>query len=328
MIEADRLTKYYDKHTAIRNVSFTVEKGEIVGFLGPNGAGKTTTMRILTGCLPPSSGTARVAGFDVLTDSLQMRRRIGYLPENVPLYTDMKVTDYLAFVAEVKGVDRGRRRQRIGEIMDKCGVAKVRQTLIGALSRGYRQRVGIAQALLNDPEVLIMDEPTIGLDPRQIVEIRQLIKELAGQSTVILSTHILPEVSMLCHRVIIINNGQIVAVDTPENLTAGLQSSTKLRIRVEGPVNQVGMALTQLPGVLRVVAEDEAHLPAGQAGAQAGETTHSFVVESERHCDLRREASRLIVERGWGLLELRPADMSLEEIFVRLVTKEAQEARA
>lgn len=333
MIEADRLTKHYDTHTAIRDVSFKVEKGEVVGFLGPNGAGKTTTMRILTGCLPPSNGTARVAGYDILTESLQVRRRIGYLPENVPLYTDMKVTDYLEFVAEVKGLERSRRRQRIGEIMDKCGVATVRRTLIGALSRGYRQRVGIAQALLNDPEVLILDEPTIGLDPRQIIEIRQLIKDLAGQSTVILSTHILPEVSMLCHRVIIISNGQVVAVDTPENLTAGLQSSTKLRIRVEGPVDQIGTALTQLPGVLRVVTEDELHLSARdlsarQAGAQAGESTSTFVVESERHCDLRREVSRLIVERGWGLLELRPADMSLEEIFVRLVTKEAQEVRA
>ncbi|MGB4782385.1 ABC transporter ATP-binding protein [Candidatus Methylomirabilis sp.] len=326
MIEADKLTKYYDKHTAIRDVSFKVEKGEIVGFLGPNGAGKTTTMRILTGFLPPSSGTARVAGYDVLTESLQVRRRIGYLPENVPLYTDMKVTNYLEFVAEVKGVERGNRRHKIGEVMEKCGLAEVRRTLIGALSRGYRQRVGIAQALLNDPEVLILDEPTIGLDPRQIIEIRQLIKALAGQSTIILSTHILPEVSMICHRVIIINNGQVVAVDTPENLTAGLQSSTKLRIRVDGPVDQVGVALTHLPGVLRVVAEDEAHLSA--CDAQAGETARSFVVESERNCDLRREVSRLIVERGWGLLELRPADMSLEEIFVRLVTKEAQEVRA
>jgi len=317
VIQADKLTKYYDKHTAIRDVSFAVEKGEIVGFLGPNGAGKTTTMRILTGGLPPSSGTARVAGFDVLTESLQVRRRLGYLPENVPLYTDMKVADYLTFVAEVKGLERGQRRHKVGEIMEKCGVNKVRQTLIGALSRGYRQRVGIAQALLNDPEVLILDEPTIGLDPRQIIEIRQLIKALAGQSTVILSTHILPEASMLCHRVIIINNGQIVAVDTPDNLTAGLESSNKLRIRVEGPVDQVGAALTHLSGVLRVgVEEGEAH-----------ETARSFIVESERNCDLRREASRLIVERGWGLLELRPADMSLEEIFVRLVTKEAQEVR-
>ncbi len=326
MIEADKLTKYYDKFTAIRDVSFKVEKGEIVGFLGPNGAGKTTTMRILTGFLPPSSGTARVAGYDVLTESLQVRRRIGYLPENVPLYTDMKVTNYLEFVAEVKGVERGNRRHKIGEVMEKCGLTEVRRTLIGALSRGYRQRVGIAQALLNDPEVLILDEPTIGLDPKQIIEIRQLIKALAGQSTIILSTHILPEVSMICHRVIIINNGQVVAVDTPENLTAGLQSSTKLRIRVDGPVDQVGVALTHLPGVLRVVAEDEAHLSA--CDAQAGETPRSFVVESERNCDLRREVSRLIVERGWGLLELRPADMSLEEIFVRLVTKEAQEVRA
>ncbi len=326
MIEADKLTKYYDKFTAIRDISFKVEKGEIVGFLGPNGAGKTTTMRILTGFLPPSSGTARVAGYDVLTESLQVRRRIGYLPENVPLYTDMKVTNYLEFVAEVKGVERGNRRHKIGEVMDKCGLAEVRRTLIGALSRGYRQRVGIAQALLNDPEVLILDEPTIGLDPKQIIEIRQLIKALAGQSTIILSTHILPEVSMICHRVIIINNGQVVAVDTPENLTAGLQSSTKLRIRVDGPVDQVGVALTHLPGVLRVVAEDETHMPA--CDAQAGETARSFVVESERNCDLRREVSRLIVERGWGLLELRPADMSLEEIFVRLVTKEAQEVRA
>ncbi len=326
MIEADKLTKYYDKHAAIRDVCFKVEKGEIVGFLGPNGAGKTTTMRILTGFLPPSSGTARVAGYDVLTESLQVRRRIGYLPENVPLYTDMKVTDYLEFVAEVKGVERGNRRHRIGEVMEKCGLAEVRRTLIGALSRGYRQRVGIAQALLNDPEVLILDEPTIGLDPKQIIEIRQLIKALAGQSTIILSTHILPEVSMICHRVIIINNGQVVAVDTPENLTAGLQSSTKLRIRVDGPVDQVGVALTQLPGVLRVVAEDEAHLSA--CDAQAGETAKNFVVESERNCDLRREVSRLIVERGWGLLELRPADMSLEEIFVRLVTKEAQEVQS
>ncbi|MDE2058741.1 MAG: ATP-binding cassette domain-containing protein [candidate division NC10 bacterium] len=328
MIEADKLTKYYDKHTAIRDVSFTVDKGEIVGFLGPNGAGKTPTMRILTGFLPPNSGTARVAGFDVLTESLQMRRRIGYLPENVPLYTDMKVADYLEFVAEIKGVERANRRRKIGEVMEKCGVAGVRRTLIGALSRGYRQRVGIAQALLNDPEVLILDEPTIGLDPKQIIEIRQLIKALAGQSTIILSTHILPEVSMICHRVIIINNGQIVAVDTPENLTAGLQSSTKLRIRVEGPVNQVGIALTQLPGVLRVVAEDETHLSACHLSAEpTGETANSFVVESERNCDLRREVSRLIIERGWGLLELRPADMSLEEIFVRLVTKEAQEVR-
>jgi ABC-2 type transport system ATP-binding protein len=316
MIEAEKLTKYFQKVAAIENVSFTVEKGEIVGFLGPNGAGKTTTMRILTGFLPPSSGTARVAGYDILADSLQVRRRIGYLPENVPLYTDMKVAGYLDFVAEVKGMERRQRRRKIGEIMEKCRIVEVQRMLIGALSRGYRQRVGIAQALLNDPEVLILDEPTVGLDPKQIIEIRQLIKELSGQSTIILSTHILPEASMICQRVIIINDGHIIAVDTPENLTARLQSSTKLFVTVDGPADQVGAALTQVPGVLSAEAKDEAR-----------DAVVSFVVESERGRDLRREVSRMIVERGWGLLEFRPADMTLEEIFIRLVTKEEQEVR-
>jgi ABC-2 type transport system ATP-binding protein len=316
MIEAEKLTKYYDKVAAIEDVSFTVDKGEIVGFLGPNGAGKTTTMRILTGFLPPSSGTARVAGYDILADSLQVRRRIGYLPEAVPLYTDMKVAAYLEFVAEVKGLERRERRRSVGQIMEKCRIVDVQRMLIGSLSRGYRQRVGIAQALLNNPEVLILDEPTVGLDPKQIIEIRQLIKELSGQSTIILSTHILPEVSMVCQRVIIINDGHIIAVDTPENLTARLQSSAKLLLTVDGPVGQVEEALTQLPGVLRVELNDESR-----------DATVSFVVESERSHDLRREVSRLIVDRGWGLLELRPADMTLEEIFIRLVTEEHQEVQ-
>jgi len=316
MIEAEKLTKYYENVAAIEDVSFTVEKGEIVGFLGPNGAGKTTTMRILTGFLPPSSGTARVAGHDILTNSLQVRRRIGYLPEAVPLYTDMKVAAYLEFVAEVKGMDRRERRRSINQIMEKCRIVDVQRMLIASLSRGYRQRVGIAQALLNNPEVLILDEPTVGLDPQQIIEIRQLIKELSGQSTIILSTHILPEVSMVCQRVIIINDGHIIAVDTPENLTTRLQSSAKLLLTVDGPVSQVEEALTQLPGVLRVEPKDESR-----------DATVSFVVESERSRDLRRDVSRLIVDRGWGLLELRPADMTLEEIFIRLVTEEHQEAQ-
>ncbi len=316
MIEAEKLTKYYEKVAAIEDVSFSVEKGEIVGFLGPNGAGKTTTMRILAGFLPPSSGTARVAGYDILTNSLQVRRRIGYLPENVPLYTEMKVADYLDFVAEVKGVERRRRRRTIGEIMEKCRIVEVQRMLIGALSRGYRQRVGIAQALLNDPEVLILDEPTLGLDPKQIIEIRQLIKELSGRSTIILSTHILPEVSMVCQRIIIINEGHIIAVDTPENLTARLQNSAKLLVRVDGPADQVNAALSRLPGVLRAEAMEEAR-----------DAAVSFVVESERDRDLRREVSCIIVERGWGLLELRPADMTLEEVFIRLVTEEEQGVR-
>ncbi|MGH7410764.1 MAG: ABC transporter ATP-binding protein [Candidatus Methylomirabilis sp.] len=316
MIEAEKLTKYYEKVAAIEDVSFAVQKGEIVGFLGPNGAGKTTTMRILAGFLPPSSGTARVAGYDILTDSLQVRRRIGYLPENVPLYTDMKVAAYLEFVGEVKGLQRRERRRKIAEIMERCRIVEVQRMLIGALSRGYRQRVGIAQALLNDPEVLILDEPTVGLDPKQIIEIRQLIKELSGQSTIILSTHILPEASMVCERVIIINDGHIIAVDTPENLTARLQSSAKLLLTVEGPADRIEAVLTQLPGVLRV-----------EPRGDASDGSVSFVVESERSRDLRREAARMIIDRGWGLLELRPADMTLEEIFIRLVTEEEQEAR-
>jgi ABC-2 type transport system ATP-binding protein len=318
MIEAEKLTKYYEKIPAIEDVSFAVEKGEIVGFLGPNGAGKTTTMRILTGFLPPSSGTARVAGYDILTDSLQVRRRIGYLPENVPLYPDMKVASYLEFVAEVKGVERRERRQSIGQVMEKCRIVDVQRMLIGSLSRGYRQRVGIAQALLKNPEVLILDEPTVGLDPQQIIEIRQLIKELSGQSTIILSTHILPEVSMVCQRVIIINDGHIIAVDTPENLTARLQSSAKLLLTVEGPVGGIEEALTRLPGVLRAEPKDE---------GKPDDAVVSFIVESERSRDLRREVSRLIVDRGWGLLELRPADMTLEEIFIRLVTEEHEEVQ-
>ncbi len=316
MIETDKLTKYYGTVAAIEDVSFAVDKGEIVGFLGPNGAGKTTTMRILTGFLPPSSGTARVAGYDILADSLKVRRRIGYLPENVSPYTDMKVATYLDFVGEIKGLDRRGRRQKIDEIIERCRLLEVRRMLIGALSRGYRQRVGIAQALLNDPEVLILDEPTVGLDPKQIIEIRQLIKELSGKSTIILSTHVLPEVSMTCQRVIIINNGRIVAIDTPENLTAGLQSSTKLLLAVDGPADQIEVDLARIPGVLSVEAKD---------GARPGATT--FVVEAERDRDLRREVSRMIVDRGWGLLELRPADMTLEEVFIRLVTDEPQEAR-
>jgi ABC-2 type transport system ATP-binding protein len=316
MIEAKRLTKYYQSVAAIDDVSFAVEKGEIVGFLGPNGAGKTTTMRILTGVLPPSSGTARVAGYDILNDSLTVRRRIGYLPESVSLYTDMKVAAYLDFVGEIKGLDRRKRRRQIDEIIERCRLRDVRRMLIGALSRGYRQRVGIAQALLNDPEVLILDEPTVGLDPQQIIEIRQLIKELSGKSTIILSTHILPEVSMICQRVIIINNGRIVAVDTPENLTARLQTSSKLLLTVDGPVDRIEFHLAQIPGVLRVEAKD---------GTRAGAAT--FIVEVERDRDLRRDVSRTIVDRGWGLLELRPADMTLEEVFIRLVTEERQEAR-
>lgn len=310
MIQVDRLTKYYGPVPAIQNVSFEVEKGEIVGFLGPNGAGKTTTMRILACFMPASGGSAKVAGYDVLTQSLQARKRIGYLPEHVPLYHDMSVAAYLEFVAELKGVPRAARKRRVNEVMERCLATEVRHRLIGRLSKGYRQRVGLAQALVNDPEVLILDEPTIGLDPKQIIEIRSLMKSLAGQHTVILSTHILPEVSMVCSRVIIINQGEIVAVDTPESLTARLARSDRIEVQVVGPPEAVRAQLNQLPGVLSV---DEKTVVSGVG---------TFVVESARDRDVRQELSRAIVSQGWGLLELRGMGMTLEDVFIRLVTEE------
>lgn len=310
MIHVEHLTKYYGPVAAIRDVSFRVERGEIVGFLGPNGAGKTTTMRILACFMPASEGTAKVAGYDVFTQSMEARRRIGYLPEHVPLYNDMPVAAYLDFVAELKGVSRAERKRRVAEVMERCLIADVQHRLVGRLSKGYRQRVGLAQALVNDPEVLILDEPTIGLDPRQIIEIRSLIKSLAGQHTVILSTHILPEVSMVCSRVIIINAGQIVAVDSPENLTVRLSQSDRIQVQVEGPAEAVLAELSRVPGVLSV----------NQKALVNGIGT--FVVESARDRDVRRDLSTAIMRRGWGLLELRGMGMTLEDIFIKLVTEE------
>jgi ABC-2 type transport system ATP-binding protein len=310
MIEVQHLTKQYGPLPAIQDLSFSVEKGEIVGFLGPNGAGKTTTMRILAGFMPATGGTAKVAGYDVFAQSLEVRRRIGYLPENVPLYPDLPVAVYLDFVAEIKGVGRAERKRRVADVMDRCLIADVEQRLIGKLSKGYRQRVGLAQALVNDPEVLILDEPTLGLDPKQIAEIRSLIKSLAGRHTVILSTHILPEVSMVCSRVLIIHQGQLVAGDTPENLTSRLSHSTRIQVQVEGPAEAVAAELRRLPGVRSVEQKP------------GGDGIGTFVVESARDRDVRRDLSRALVGRGWGLLELRPLDMTLEDIFIKLVTEE------
>src|SRR5207237_9277645 len=239
MIEVDRLTKNYGLVAAIRDVSFSVSPGQIVGFLGPNGAGKSTTMRILACFMPATSGVARVAGYDVFRQSMEVRRRIGYLPENVPLYTDMRVAPYLDFVAEVKGVGRAERRRRVADVMDRCMVADVQNRLIGKLSKGYRQRVGLAQAIVNDPEVLILDEPTIGLDPKQITEIRSLIKSLAGQHTVILSTHILPEVSMVCGGVIILNKGAIVDQGSTAPLVEQFLPTSRTVLGVVGPLRVV-----------------------------------------------------------------------------------------
>jgi ABC-2 type transport system ATP-binding protein len=316
MIEVDRLTKHYGPVAAIRDVSFSVDKGAIVGFLGPNGAGKTTTMRILACFMPASSGTARVAGYDVFEQSLEVRKRIGYLPENVPLYGDLPVAVYLDFVADVKGLGRADRRRRVGEVMERCLIDDVRDRLIGRLSKGYRQRVGLAQALIADPEVLILDEPTIGLDPRQIIEIRSLIKSLAGAHTVILSTHILPEVSMVCAGVVIIHRGRVVASGPLDRLMEELSPVARVQVQVEGPAELVRSSLRALPGVTRVEAR----------GVVDGAGT--YLVEAERARDVRRDVVQLVTQQRWGLLELRPLGLSLEDLFIRVVAGEEHAAAA
>jgi len=311
MIEVKNLTKYYGPVMAVEDVSFSVKKGEILGLLGPNAAGKTTTMRILTCFLSPTRGEARVAGFDVSKDPLEVRRRIGYLPENAPLYLDMRVSGYLKFMAQIKGIEAAKRKKSITEVMENCGIANVSSRIIGHLSKGYRQRVCLAQALLNQPQVLILDEPTLGLDPKQIIETRELIKKLAGKRTVILSTHILPEVSMTCQRVVIINEGRVVAEDTPQNLARALEKSSQILLEIEGPSSEVASELAKIPGVLRVDLKD-----------RLSHNMHLYLVESEKDIDIRRELSSKIVHKDWGLLEIRPVSMNLEDVFVKLATEE------
>lgn len=314
MIEVQHLTKRYGPFTAVDDVSFRVERGEILGFLGPNGAGKTTTMRILTGYMPPTDGTATVAGYDVLEQPIEAKRRTGYLPETPPLYPEMTVREYLTFCGKIKGMPRAERASRVATVMERTRVADMAERHCGKLSKGYRQRVGLAQALLNNPDVLILDEPTAGLDPKQIIETRQLIKQLAGDHTIILSTHILPEVSQTCQRVVIINKGRVVAVDTPENLTARLRGSETMYVQVDALGQDAAAALSAIPGVTRV----------GVSDSRAGLT--GFEVDSESGRDVRREIASAIVTRGWGLLELRPMRMSLEEIFLSLTTEDAAAA--
>jgi ABC-2 type transport system ATP-binding protein len=312
-IEVDHLTKYYGRARGVTDLSFAVEKGEIMGFLGPNGSGKTTTMRMLTCFFPPTSGTARICGHDVRRDSLEVRRRIGYLPESVPLYLDMPVSGYLHFFAEVKGVPPQARRSRVEEIIQRCGLEQYAHRLIGKLSKGYRQRVGIGQALLSDPEVLILDEPTIGLDPRQIIEIRQLIRELGSTRTVILSTHILSEVSMTCNRVIIIHEGRLVAVDSPENLMQRIQQTPQIMVRATGPDKQIIRALGAVSGVTAVQ-----HRSTGTADIDY------YRVDTGHGVHVINELARVIIEHGWQLQEIRPVDVTLEQIFIKLVTEEAE----
>ena len=312
MIEVEQLSKSYGPIKAVDNISFTVDRGEILGFLGPNGAGKSTTMRILTCFMPPTSGTARVAGYDTFKESLQVRRRIGYVPENAPLYMDMPVASFLKFVGEIKGLSRRERLRQVGEVMDACGIKDVQQRYIGKLSKGYRQRVALAQALLGSPEVLILDEPTIA-------SIRVKSSTSASSSRVLRarrrssSAHILAEVSMTCERVIIINHGRLVAVDTPENLTSKLQKSSRLLVRVEGPALEIVRALGAVGGVQTVK----------QDGVGSTNIV-TCVVESEKDRDVRKDIAAAVVQQHWGLLELRPVDLTLEEVFIRLVTEEKE----
>lgn len=313
MISVEKLTKRYPAKTAIEGMSFQVERGEILGFLGPNGAGKTTTMRIITGFMPATDGKVSVDGFDVFENPLDVRRRIGYLPESPPLYLEMTVSSYLRFVAKIKGVLKQKLDIEVKRVMERVNIADVQDRIISKLSKGYKQRVGLAQALLNDPPVLILDEPTIGLDPKQIHEVRELIKDLAGNHTVVLSTHILPEVEQTCHRVIIIDHGKIVAVDTPKNLRSQLQGAERISIEVQGPFSEVVSKLKAMPGVVDVQ----------KVGDLDGR--HKLQIESELQKDLRSDLARTIVQNGWGLYELQSATMSLEDIFLKLTTAEEAE---
>ncbi|MDI7246553.1 MAG: ATP-binding cassette domain-containing protein [Bacillota bacterium] len=319
VIEVKNLTKTYGRARGVEDLTFSVEKGEILGFLGPNGAGKTTTMRIITGYLAATSGTVRVAGYDVFEDPMEARRRIGYLPENPPLYREMTVRGYLHFVCEIKGIPRSRRSGHIARVVEACGLGPVYGRLIQNISRGFKQRVGLAQALLGDPDVLILDEPTVGLDPRQIIEIRELVRGLGSKHTIILSSHVLPEVSMVCGRVVIINNGRLVAIDTPEGLARRLRGSRCLAVRVRGPRDGVVAEVGALAGV-RSVSVGEAGSGAGTPGGPAGEAVLS--VETELAADVREALFFKMAERGWPILEMRFVDLSLEDVFLRLTTEE------
>ncbi|MBI4498136.1 MAG: ABC transporter ATP-binding protein [Chloroflexi bacterium] len=310
MVQIEHLSKHYGPKQAVTDVSFSIPQGEILGLLGPNGAGKTTTLRILAGFLPPSSGLVRVAGFDVLTQSLEARRHLGYLPENVPLYTEMTVRDFLAFVARARSLGGGRERRAINNALEECRLEDVRETIIGRLSRGYRQRVGLAQAILHDPDVLVLDEPTVGLDPRQITEIRQLIRQLGERRAIILSSHILPEVSMICRRVVIINEGRVVAEDSPDSLVARLTGGERWSLLVRGPRAAVEETLRAQPYVLDVAAQD------------AGALTR-FLVDCRSEEEVGEALAGLVTGHGWGLRELRTASMSLEDVFLRLTTSES-----
>ena len=321
MIKVEGLTKRYARKVAVDNISFQVEKGQIVGFLGPNGAGKTTTMRVLTCFLPPTSGGAHVAGFDVLEQPMEVKKRIGYLPENPPVYPDMEVHEYLEFVGRIKGIPSSELTKRVNEVCEKIAVTDVRKTMIGKLSKGYRQRVGIAQAIIHNPAVLILDEPTAGLDPHQIIETRDLIKGLAGEHTIILSTHILPEVEQICERVVIIAKGKLVATDTVANLTSRLRGAETVAVEIlpreSGATLDSGVVqqkLEQVAGVSRVIPKEHR------------DGRLHFTVESLEGRHIRPELARAVIESGWNLNELHAMGLSLEDIFLQLTASPASEA--
>src|SRR5215470_2519345 len=320
MISVKDLCKKYARNTAVDHVSFEVQKGQIVGFLGPNGAGKTTTMRMLTCFLPPTSGSATVAGFDVLEAPMEVKRRIGYLPETPPLYDEMRTADYLAFVAKLKGLRGPELVKRVDYVIDRCAVADVRDKVLNKLSKGYRQRVGLAQAIVHNPDVLILDEPTAGLDPKQINDTRELIRSLAGDHTIILSTHILPEVEQTCQQVIIINKGKLVATDSVNNLQNRARGAESLLVEVAGRNGDLDSAsvqqrLERISGVTRVSFKDQR------------QNRSVFEVESRRDTFIRGDLARAVVESGWDLNELRPTSMSLEEIFLQLTGEPAPAAK-
>ena len=313
MIRAEGLTKRYGSTAAIQDVSFEVNKGEVLGFLGPNGAGKTTTMRILAGFFPASEGKAVVAGFDVFENPLEVKRRVGYLPENPPLYSEMTVNSYLRFVATIKGVEGTRLDSRVEDIKARCGLEVEGKRLIKHLSKGYKQRVGLAQALIHDPDVLILDEPTVGLDPKQIVGVRELIKSLGGDHTVILSTHILPEVGFTCERVIIINKGQIVAIDTPQNLGSQLRQGEQIELEVAGSTENLPSLLGEMSQVKNV------------RFGEPKDSHQSVFVETDGQEDIRSVVARKVIDSGLDLYQLKTQAMSLEDVFFELTTEEVEE---
>ena len=308
MIEVKELTRYYGQKQAISNVSFSVKKGEILGLLGPNAAGKTTTMRILTCYMPPTSGTATVGGYDIFEKSMEGRQITGYLPENPPLYNELVVTDYLNFVAQIKGIEKNRIQKEIDTVIEKASLGDVKERVIGKLSKGYKQRVGLAQSLLNNPQVVILDEPTVGLDPKQIIEIRELIKNLKGDHTVILSSHILPEVEQTCERVVIISDGNVVAEDTPSNLTARMRGSERILLEVEGDAKKVEEALKVFTDItaVKIISQEK--------------NVVKIAIESKK--DLRTDLAQTLVGKKFGLREMYADKVTLEDIFLHLTTKE------